>query len=348
MCPCYRDPFAPVADVGVDVCCCRLSTLVMVAVWCAIGGLLTVGGLFFFFSFIFEFAKHKFLMSEEALALGIVLFFIGFYVLSRVLRSARDAGLHNDLSLAWAPIYCPGFGCHMCCTSKHERGQFCQRRCRRKNVGKNLNEYCSWCCCIDTDRKKIEVKFNRVFQNELEWKEEVEKELAVREEIELQQKIRDGGDELAGEGKRNRLLSEVEEEEDEDEEEEEEEVEEDEDVIINVNLGSGRRRSHRGSYPVSRGGGERKTSMSARRNAAKKRHLKRKSKEKKRKRRALRVEEMVDGVDIGSSSSTVVDETGTRKKKKKSKKKKKREKAKKEKRGLDEEIEASLLHPKSP
>ena len=65
---------------------------------------------------------------------------------------------------------------------------------------------------------------------------------------------------------------------------------------------------------------------------------------------------MVDGVGRGSSS-TVVDEMGIRKKKSKKKKrqqnksqkkKRKKKKERKEKRGLDEEIEASLLHPKSP
>jgi hypothetical protein len=184
ICPCYRDPFAPVTGSH-DIFCFRMSTMVMVALWCLIGGLLTMGGLFFFFSFIFEFVKHKFLLSEGALVLGIFMFLIGFYICSRILRAARDAGLSNDRAFAWAPVYCPGFVCHMCCTSKKERVDFVKRRCNSNMIKKTLE----WCCCIDSDRKRnTRIKFNRIFQNEDEWEEEIKKEKAVQDAIEMERK----------------------------------------------------------------------------------------------------------------------------------------------------------------
>lgn len=172
ICPCYRDPFAPVQGSH-DVCCCRLSTLVMVAMWCLIGGFLLIGGLFFFFSFIFEFVEHKFFYSEEAFVMGIIMALAGFYVMSRVMRAAQWAGLDNDLGIAWAPIYCPGFVCHMCCTSRKERKRFLEKKCGSHPA----DDIDSWCCCcswLDSDRQSPEIAWNRVFANEQEWEEEVQ------------------------------------------------------------------------------------------------------------------------------------------------------------------------------
>ena len=160
----------------------------MLALWCVVGSSLLVGGLFFFFSFIFEFAKHQFFLSEEALALGICMFLVGFYIMSRVLRAAQRAGLDNGSSLAWAPVYCPGFVCHMCCTSRSERKQFVERRCGGGGGGggggaRSLqwHDCLDCCCCLDSDQRGLgdEVAFNRVFANEEEWEEELQRESAV-------------------------------------------------------------------------------------------------------------------------------------------------------------------------
>jgi len=172
----------------------------MVAVWCLIGGILTVGGLGLFFSFIFEFVEHHFFLSEEALVLGIVMFLVGFYVMSRVLRAAHWAGLDDDLSIAWAPVHCPGYVCHMCCTSRKERKRFLETKCGRSPA----NSIDRWCCCflLDSDRSTPEVAWNRVFANEDEWEEDVQLRAAeedARQQIRVSMQYRTTNENLLAE-----------------------------------------------------------------------------------------------------------------------------------------------------
>jgi hypothetical protein len=166
ICPCVRDKFAP-ARGSHDVCCCRLQTMVVVAAWCLVASSLLIGGLFFFFSSIFEFAKHLYVKSEEAMVLGIALFLVGFYTASRTVRAALYVGLDRDMELAWAPIYCPGYVCHMCCTSKKERVRFVKEKC---GCGcHRCTETCVFCCC-NSDPHAKPVQFNQIFnEDEIEY-----------------------------------------------------------------------------------------------------------------------------------------------------------------------------------
>ena len=161
-----RDKFAP-ARGSHDVCCCRLQTMVVVAAWCLVASSLLIGGLFFFFSSIFEFAKHLYVKSEEAMVLGIALFLVGFYTASRTVRAALYVGLDRDMELAWAPIYCPGYVCHMCCTSKKERVRFVKEKC---GCGcHRCTETCVFCCC-NSDPHAKPVQFNQIFnEDEIEY-----------------------------------------------------------------------------------------------------------------------------------------------------------------------------------